>query len=199
MIFCRPLTCQDSLIRELSPKDRLQYSKVNKEASSHVESFNRRAFQIEKVLSPYFSPDEIEDFRILQYAAGALISGSTALQFFDCSVYPDADLDLYIELKWCQSIAEFLQCIAYTYQPTKKQASSFDSALHHTLGLDFQHIWDDNEEGFEGYVYYGIAGVFNFVRDQKKVQIIACHSCVMDVILGFHSSTSKSRTLDQRY
>lgn len=189
------MTCQDSLIRELSPRDRLQYSKANKEACSHVESFNRRAFQVEKVLSPYFSPEEIVEFRKLQYSTGALISGSTALQFFDCSVYPDSDLDLYVELDWCQSIADFLQRIAYTYRPTKKQPPSFDSALEYTLGLDFEHAWDDidnNQEGFEGYIYNGIAGVFDFVRDHKKVQIIACHSCVMDVILGFHSSTSFS-------
>ncbi|KIK68382.1 hypothetical protein GYMLUDRAFT_214959 [Collybiopsis luxurians FD-317 M1] len=186
-----PLTVQDFVLRELSPQERLNYTLMNRESYRIVSSFNRRAFRIEKVLSPYFDDDEINEFRILQYRTGTLISGSTALQFFDLTTYEGSDLDLYVELRYCRPLSDFLLRIGYEFQPINQQPSTFQGALEDTLSLDFgpfQQNMVDNEDNFEGYASNGIANVFNFVRGNKKVQIIVSHTCAMDVILSFHST-----------
>lgn len=163
---------------------------MNKESYHTVNNFNQRAFRIEQVLAPFFDQKEIDELRLLQYRTGILISGSTALQFFDLVVYPDSDLDLYVELRHCRPLAEFLADVGYQFQPTPRQRSTFDEALAFTLSLNFagtQNLHDE-EEDFQGYVNNGIASVYNFSRGSKRIQVITSHTCSMDVILSFHSS-----------
>ena len=75
----------------------------------------RRAFSIDKLLSPYFTPTEVTQFRELQSQTGTLISGSTALQLFDRVTYSESDLDLYVEHRFSRALAEWLLEIGYTY------------------------------------------------------------------------------------
>lgn len=67
----------------------------------------KRAFNLDKLLSRFFSPPEILRFRELQCSTGMLISGSTALKFFERVVYPDSDLDLYIEHRFSRQVADW--------------------------------------------------------------------------------------------
>ncbi|KAJ3903197.1 hypothetical protein F5879DRAFT_167687 [Lentinula edodes] len=185
-----PPEVQDLIIRDLDPQGRSRYSLMNKESYHTVTNFNQRAFRIEQVLAPFFDQTEIDELRLLQYRTGILISGSTALQFFDLVVYPDSDLDLYVELRHCRPLAEFLASVGYQFQPTPRQRSTFDGALAFTLSLNFagtQNLHDD-EEDFQGYVNNGIASVYNFSRGGKRIQVITSHTCSMDVILSFHST-----------
>ncbi|KAF9072634.1 hypothetical protein BDP27DRAFT_1261414 [Rhodocollybia butyracea] len=188
-----PLTAQDLVIRELSPQDRLYYSLTNRECYEIVSSFNRRAFRIEKVLSRYFNQSEIDLFRMIQHHTGTLISGSTALQFFDLTVYEDSDLDLYVDIRFCSLLGEFLLHIGYKFQPFKHQKSKFDEALAETVSHDadlrLRRSQDqESRESFEEYQTRGIATVFNFVRGGRMVQMIVSEKCAMDVILTFHST-----------
>ncbi|KAF9072632.1 hypothetical protein BDP27DRAFT_1261411, partial [Rhodocollybia butyracea] len=188
-----PLTAQDLVIRELSPQDQLYYSLINRECYETVSSFNRRAFQIEKVLLRYFNQSEIDQFRMIQYDTGTLISGSTALQFFDLTVYEDSDLDLYVDIRYCSSLAKFLLRIGYKFQPFKHQKLKFDEALAETISddVDLQVRRSEDQEwqeSFEEYGSCGIATVFNFVRGGRMVQVIVSEKCAMDVILTFHST-----------
>ncbi|KAJ3925892.1 MAG: hypothetical protein NXY57DRAFT_1030718 [Lentinula lateritia] len=185
-----PPEVQSLIIRDLDPQGRSRYSLMNKESYHTVNNFNQRAFRIEQVLAPFFDQKEIDELRLLQYRTGILISGSTALQFFDLVVYPDSDLDLYVELRHCRPLAEFLADVGYQFQPTPRQRSTFDEALAFTLSLNFagtQNLHDE-EEDFQGYVNNGIASVYNFSRGSKRIQVITSHTCSMDVILSFHST-----------
>ncbi|KAE9402702.1 hypothetical protein BT96DRAFT_537560 [Gymnopus androsaceus JB14] len=191
-----PAATQDFLIRELSPQERLYYSLLNKESYEIVSSFNRRAFRIEKVLWPYFDHNEIDEFRMIQCHTGTLISGSTALQFFDLTVYESSDLDLYVDTEHCSFLGEFLLRIGYQFQPFIHQRQEFHTALAEIISDDM----DDSElrigrlmdevfgEGFGDYDVHGINTVFNFVRNGRTIQVVVARMCAMDVILAFHST-----------
>ncbi|KAE9402677.1 hypothetical protein BT96DRAFT_990910 [Gymnopus androsaceus JB14] len=189
-----PVTAQDFLIRELSPQERLYYSLINKESYEIVSSFSRRAFRVEKVLWPYFDHNEIDEFRMIQYHTGTLISGSTALQFFDLTVYESSDLDLYVDTKHCSFLGEFLLRIGYQFQPFKHQKLGFHKALAETISGDrnerriMRWMNGEFEERFEDYEGNGIATVFNFVRDGRTIQVVVAETCAMDVIFAFHST-----------
>ncbi|KAF5367969.1 hypothetical protein D9758_004346 [Tetrapyrgos nigripes] len=191
----RPLTAQDLFIRELSPVQRLRYALACKEASRAVKSFNGRAFKISKVLSRYFEPEDIPRFRVMQYNTRMLISGSTALQFFDLTEYSNSDLDLYVRLVSVLIVAQFLQEVGYTFQPINQQISDFNEALQAAIDWQDAHgphptgvANQQGDEDWQGYMSNGISEVFNFVKGGKKIQIIACAEAPMEIILRFHST-----------
>ena len=82
-----------SLVRLLRACRRLHMS---------VEDYISRRFSIVKLLSRYFQHPSA--FRNLQAVTGTVISGSSALQFFDRSYYPKSDLDLYVPFSWRQDV-----------------------------------------------------------------------------------------------
>ncbi|KAJ3781652.1 hypothetical protein GGU10DRAFT_299274 [Lentinula aff. detonsa] len=179
-----PLTASNLILRELSPLDRHRYSLANKEAYDAVCSFNRQAYRIEHILSPYFNEDEVNAFRLVQLKTDTLISGSSALQFFDLSVFADSDLDLYIVRDWDKVtlVAGFLTSAGYDYAPSADQPQSFQQAFE--VG---RSPGDDDYSSDEGYTS-SIWGVYSFIRgsDKKKIQIITCEKNIIQVILGFH-------------
>ncbi|KAK7457760.1 hypothetical protein VKT23_010099 [Stygiomarasmius scandens] len=188
MPLLESLVTHDLVLSALSPIERLRVmDKVSKASRDAVGSYDRRAFRINKVLSNYFEEDrkaeihEMTEFRTLQYKTGMLISGSSALQFFDCIVYPDSDLDLYVSLNQAAPVTDFLVRIGYVYQPSPRQNDNLGVALNNAASGT-----GEVPLPWESYNDNGIAGVFNFLRNGKKVQIITCLKCPMDVILGFH-------------
>ncbi|ESK90684.1 hypothetical protein Moror_4148 [Moniliophthora roreri MCA 2997] len=190
-----PPTTHDLIFRDLSFKDLLNYSKVNKAARNAVKAFYRRALRVENVLSPYFNDDELRRLRILQYTTGFLISGSAALSFFERVIYPESDLDIYVDFRYAIFLTEFLIGLGFVFQPfqteRKQQAQDIFEALD-AMDRRMETFEDENDtiEGFGEYSTTGIADVFTFVRAGKKVQIIAAghHPGPLDVILKFHST-----------
>jgi hypothetical protein len=165
-------------LRDLSPVERVRFAKASKEARDAVLSYNERAFRIEKILSRYFEPLEIITFRKLQFKTGLLISGSSALQFFDCTVY-DSDLDLYVSFDRCPAVIDFLQEIGYVYRPTVAQPRDLVEAFRAAVqGHPINQV----------YASGGISIVVSFSRRGQQVQLIVCTYSPFQVILGFHSS-----------
>lgn len=68
-----------------------------------------------KQLERYFTVAETAEFRQLQASAGILISGSTAVQFFQQESYPDSDLNLYVEHDHHVEFIRWLLEIGYGY------------------------------------------------------------------------------------
>ncbi|KAK7457759.1 hypothetical protein VKT23_010098 [Stygiomarasmius scandens] len=180
------------ILSNLSPIERVcVVNKVNKLSRIAVESYNRLAFDVERILCPFFKENdqvhEITEFRMLQYTIGMLISGSSALQFFDCTVYPESDLDLYICLDQATLVTDFLVRIGYAYQPSLSQDDNLSVALSNAAGP-----LEEVPVPWESYNGNGITGVFTFVRWGRRIQIITCFECAMHVILGFHLIASFS-------
>ncbi|KAK7040375.1 hypothetical protein VNI00_009851 [Paramarasmius palmivorus] len=204
-----PPTTHDFLLGSLSPQDLLAYAKISKKAKDIVNAFYRRAYRPEHIFSRYFEPDEIRRFRILQHAIGFVISGSSALTFFSREPpYPNSDLDVYIDKQWCAMLLHFLDSHGYVYQPivtdTKHQANDVYIALDEALLRQDEGDWNGHP-GFLGgeqhYFFTQITDVFNFVRDGKKIQVIACRATPLEVILDFHSNNiavvNNRRNVDQ--
>lgn len=102
-----------------------------------------------------------------------LISGSTALQCFDRSKYPGADLDLYVEHQYAGVIGEWLQHLGYLFVPREKcQSHKFSEAYREAPPGDRegQGMFCSDREGYFG---QGFAGVFNFHKyhPDHKIQL----------------------------
>ncbi|KAF5362643.1 hypothetical protein D9758_009555 [Tetrapyrgos nigripes] len=113
-----PRELQNLVLREFSPVERHRFSLVNKKARELVLQHNQQTFRIRRVLLRFLDTlYNVARFRILQYELGLLVSGSTALQFFSDVVYPDSDLDTYVELVKFRPYADFLLEIGYVFDP----------------------------------------------------------------------------------
>ncbi|EEB91019.1 hypothetical protein MPER_10695 [Moniliophthora perniciosa FA553] len=173
-----PFTTNDSICQNLSPRDLCRYSQINREAHENVRSYMKRAFSVYTLLSAYFTESEIDQFRILQALTGTLISGSTALQFFNRLLYAESDLDLYVEHRYGGVVANFLLAIGYNYEPRRQQPTELVPAIQKV----------SSATSYYDYSGRGFAGVFNFSRDDRKIQLITAKHSGMDIILGFHST-----------
>ncbi|KJA24234.1 hypothetical protein HYPSUDRAFT_136540, partial [Hypholoma sublateritium FD-334 SS-4] len=187
-----PETIDDSLLDALSPGSLLRYSRTCKTAHSIVQDYMKRAFRVDRLLSRYFTPAEIIRFRELQHLTGALISGSTAVQFFDRDTYPDSDLDVYVEHRFVRTLTNWLVKIGYKYTPLS------DSADMATLNAAFAANPPEQEPTphpgaisiFAGQDYFKSSLVLNFEKrhPQRTIQLITSLICPLQCILDFHST-----------
>ncbi|KAK7045895.1 hypothetical protein VNI00_007326 [Paramarasmius palmivorus] len=187
-----PPTTHDHLFRDLSVKELFNYSKVNRAANTAVREFYRRAFRVENILYPYFDRDDIRNFRILQYSFGILIGGSTALAFFQRFAYAGSDLDLYIEIRFCAILGQFLEEAGYQYTPAQFDDSTQATDLADAIDIAYTRATGRREGArtrAERYDLKGMAGVFTFIRDDgKKIEVIGTRANPLEVILGYHST-----------
>ncbi|KAJ7595217.1 hypothetical protein C8J56DRAFT_1114950 [Mycena floridula] len=161
-IFDLDSTAHDLICSCLSAKDLIALSRLNSVSWSCVAAYYRRAHNINKFLSRYFSSDEwIDRFRWLQAETGVLISGSTALQFFDRTLYPESDMDLYVHRDFSPQVAHFLLESAVLERAAVKQP----------------------EYGFAGMI-----DVFDFVHEDRRIQLISALESPLDIILRYHST-----------
>ena len=167
--------------------DLIQFSQTCREAYHRVDSYRNSAHNIYKTLSRYFTHDQIEQFRRLQSTTGTLVSGSTALTFFDRTRYEGSDLDIYVQLGYSTQVALFLRDIAgYTFGPRPSQFEDLEASLTSVAERHAQFRGDD-------YALEGIADIYDFFRDGKKVQLMVAFNSPLEIILAFH--TSKFRCL----
>ncbi|THH19902.1 hypothetical protein EW146_g1349 [Bondarzewia mesenterica] len=142
-------------------------------------SYFRAAFNINRHLSRFF-PDPIA-FRQLQARTASLIAGSNALQFFERTIYPEADLDLYVYPRSAGEVGRFLLEIGYQFKPASTQNLDFETALvEDRVATSFQYPGP-------------IHDIFQFVKEsagdgdeELKIEIVSSRmpfaSCVMNVI-----------------
>ncbi len=191
----RPENIDVCVLDTLSPLELLRYSQTCKAAKSNVQVYMEHAFSVDRLLGRYFTPPEILRFRELQCLTGALISGSTAVQFFDRATYPDSDLDVYVEHKLVRPLAEWLVEIGYKYTPLAQSANmaTLDVAFA-TNPPERGHVpqIDAGDVFFSGQHYAKSSLVLNFEKKhpQRVIQLIASLTSPLQSILDFHSSTS---------
>jgi hypothetical protein len=177
-----------------------RYSQTSKMAHQAVISYNRRAFQPDHILGVYFTSAQIFEFRCLQFETGMFISGSAALQFFDRTVYPESDLDLYVEKRYHASIACWLEKIGYAYvPPAGSTAQSRVSTLAQALNingssdqhLNLSHISPYRFNTRTTPEYSGASFIYDFQKSQpsRRIQLMISEM-PMEMVLNFHSSRS---------
>lgn len=176
----------DAVFDACSAKSLVLLLRTCRTINESVKSYMRRAFNVDRLLSRYFKNPIA--FRYLQACTGALISGSTALQLFDRSFYPESDLDVYVPTPWALRAGHFLLDEGYSFTPSTFQNANFEHAVSVPQVMDAAARYD---------TFRGIAGVFTFEKEQSdggkvRVQIMVAVRSPIEVILGFHSSRSTS-------
>ncbi|KIM47322.1 hypothetical protein M413DRAFT_440763 [Hebeloma cylindrosporum] len=211
-----PRTTDDNLLDNLSYADLFKYSRTCKDAQNTVSSYMRRKHKLETVLGKYFTDAQILYFRHLQATTGMVISGSTALQFFERILYPESDLDLYVEHRYRRPIALWLASIGYRYVAARKtfrsehhdagdgvSITATQPTLEEALAVDVPQL----TEGPINYgahrptiFFYGSGGgyldataILNFqkvdeIGQHRKIQIISSPRSPVEMILNFHST-----------
>ena len=194
LIVISPETTDDFLFRCLSPTELYRYSQTSKAAHHAVESYIRRAFQLEHVLGPYFTSPQILEFRRLQFKTGMFISGSTALQFFDRTVYPESDLDLYVERRFHVPVALWLESIGYDYSPPEgstPQSNTFTLAQALRVNAPVDVHFSPVPQTSTTSEYAGASFIYYFQKSDphRKVQLMLSDSRPpIEMLLNFHSS-----------
>lgn len=184
------------ILHGLSPVALIRYSQVNKTTKQIAESYIQREFTVNRVLSRYFTPVEVLCLHYLQSTTQMFISGSTALQFFDRTNYPQSDLDLYVEHKFRVNVVTWLMAIGYKFQP-RKGYSSLEEQLAFSWSDTDPSVSASNpffESRSNGYFGRGVANVYNFFKynPERKIQLITSNHSPLEVVLNFHSSTNVS-------
>lgn len=194
----------DALFANSTPGTIHCISRTCRVARRAVLDYTSRAFDINDNLHRFVAnPD---DFRRMQLSTGCIISGSFALQFMDRTFYPGSDMDLYVDDDNALAVGEWILEFSgrgYRFAPRECQADNFLDAWGEVprppnrvglWGHNEDSIADNFEEenvnadeyGFTGYH----SGVFSFYtrRGNTMIQLIACKTSPMNVVLSFHSS-----------
>ncbi|KAK7696087.1 hypothetical protein QCA50_000730 [Cerrena zonata] len=169
----------DIVLSYCTPATFLRLSRTSQSAHAAVKSYMGRAFRLDSIYTRFFTSPVA--FRQMQARTGALVSGSAALQFFDRSYYPEADMDIYVFAGFRFEVAEFLFQDGYEFVPEEHQKSKFQLAAL------------DSELNIGEYEFKGVITVFTFEKkkvDGKvvKAQIVLAANGPFEAILGFHST-----------
>ncbi|KAI0032356.1 hypothetical protein K488DRAFT_50135, partial [Vararia minispora EC-137] len=160
----------------LSPQDLASLACCCKITNAGVKEYYARVMGIQRILRPVF--DSPESFRIMQSETGTLVSGSAALQLFERTTYQNSDLDMYVEYRHAQRVVVFLQKNDYVFKSRGRQdASSVTTVSDSAMDTVFGRCLGRR-----------IADVLDFVRGEKKVQLVVAKKASLDIILFYHST-----------
>ena len=178
----------DTIFAAASPGSILCLARTCQAAHAAMRDYFARAFNINKHLTRFF--DDPLAFRSLQARTTTLIAGSSALQFFDRTVYEGSGLNLYVPLEYCKDVGNWMLAHGYQYIPNSAQDPGFDVASDENHINALRLIRVGNESRFRG-----IATLFRFHRpspvasDKKlKVQVVVARRSPIEVILRSCSS-----------
>jgi hypothetical protein len=168
-----------------------RYGCLNHQTHEILQSYMKSAFSIDRLLLRFF-PDPAK-FRAIQRSTNTLISGSTALQFFARTLWPESDLDLYLWPGREAMLARYLIDAGYHFSPNKVQRPSFDEEDSTTYYADprpdqwpvvswrgFLEItergsWPDDSEDLSADEDYernggprGLQRVYTFLKDEPN-------------------------------
>ncbi|KAK7053168.1 hypothetical protein VNI00_003787 [Paramarasmius palmivorus] len=105
------------ILGSLSPRDIASLTSSCRTLRRYV---GKDVFSIDRTLAPYFSPQEIVDFRLIQAQTGAVLSGLPVMGFFCNERYPKAVLSIYVErglrVEHEMAVIRFLQEIGYDFR-----------------------------------------------------------------------------------
>lgn len=178
----------DIIFAAASPGSILCLARTCRAAHASMRDYFTRTFNINKHLTRFF--DDPLAFRSLQARTTTLISGSSALQFFDRTIYEDSDLDLYVPLLYRKDVGSWLLAQGYQYIPNSVQNPDFGAASDENNIDNLNRIYVGPDSRMRG-----VAAVFTFhksspVMPDKKlqVQVIVAKRSPIAAILHFHSS-----------
>ena len=140
-------------------------------------------FHAKHIVGCYFSFQEIHRFHELQVTTSIIISRSTALQFFNCTVYANSNLDLYIQHDHTQDLTLWLESIGYMFIPLENE--NFQTLQ---MSLDKSPDFNSTNITFDNKYCDGVI-ILNFMKeDHPSIQVITSRGPLLGIVLQFHSS-----------
>ncbi|KAL5514377.1 hypothetical protein ACEPAG_2465 [Sanghuangporus baumii] len=184
----------DTLCEICSPATVLRLGRTCRLAHFAMRDYMDRVFDINKHLKRFFSYPL--SFRVMQAQTGAIVSGSSALQFMGRMVYPQSDLDIFVAIRNAQEVCDWIVYHGgkgYRFTPTDRQVArgilDVATALEiHGCNDQYEH----NPIATEDWNFYckNKRAVLNFMSedDERCVQVIVTHNTPMECVLSFHST-----------
>ncbi|KAF9019136.1 hypothetical protein BDZ89DRAFT_1044066 [Hymenopellis radicata] len=135
------------------------------------------------MIAPFMTLTSAPAFRQLLADTNAVVSGSSALAFFNIGSFVGADLDIYTKFESVYLVGSFFIGMGYHFVPHLRQHFPFPALACYGSPDDYP--------GDDSLVYLSstIVDVFTFMNHAgKKVQVIASRLSFMHTILSFHST-----------
>ncbi|KAJ6510857.1 hypothetical protein C8R45DRAFT_965379 [Mycena sanguinolenta] len=164
----------DAFFSHLSTRELVRLMQTCRRIRSLVKSV---CFNVDRLLIPFFGDTvKVARFRQIQRRTGTIISGSTAVQFFNRLTWPESDLDLYVPRETAAIVVLFIRESGYTFHPREVQEKNASVQLC--------------DESPQDYMGPGIADVLDFYNGNKKIQVIIPinDKSPMEIIVNFHST-----------
>jgi len=194
----------DRIFDACSPASMFRLGRVGTLSRAAQKDYMKRAFDVNKHFGRFFA-DPLS-FRQLQAATSLVVSGSNALQFMNRCVYPEADLDLYVDVQHAYMVCKWLvdRRQMYTFNPGEGQDRDIEIAWN-----QFEDVLDNFILPLEGsspgfhradsadgiYRINSVVAVWSFTRRssidpslERKVQVIMTGRNPLVCILTFHST-----------
>lgn len=173
----------------MGPDDICRFSTVNREAHRIATDYITHRFSFLRILLRFFNTEEALHFWRLMATSGMLISGSSALQFFDRTFYPDSDLDVYLVNAYVPLVSGWLLSVGYSFRPSKEVTVTAANGIVLTTNT-YERPPHNSFLPMTPLAYTEEGSVLDFenLSNNKKIQLITCPVCPLQLILGFHSS-----------
>ncbi|KAH6911171.1 hypothetical protein BKA70DRAFT_1146507 [Coprinopsis sp. MPI-PUGE-AT-0042] len=171
----------DNILSLVDPGDAIRLGKTCRSATQAYHNFISRAYNIDKLYRRWFK--DTTGFRRLQAKTGTLVSGSTAVQYFDRTFYESSDIDIYTFRKEAVEVAEWIVGEGYVYQAI----GAFPDYESHIEQLK-NECSDEEWPPEETYVNGGMCTVMEFKKNGAVVQLIVTRNCPFHAITMFHST-----------
>ncbi|EJD05470.1 uncharacterized protein FOMMEDRAFT_152781 [Fomitiporia mediterranea MF3/22] len=187
----------DSLFDFCTPATIFRVARTCRLAHAAMLDYTSRVFDINKHYLRFFN--DPFSFRVLQARTHAIVSGSSALQFMDRTVYEKSDLDIFVTNRCAAEICAWIvKCggRGYRFVPTEKQIEKgiITAAIALRMHREQQTHRGDIDEGVALLDFYDsnrLRSVLNYVStdgENRKVQVIVTYNTAMEGILSFHST-----------
>ncbi|KAJ4472851.1 hypothetical protein C8J55DRAFT_563092 [Lentinula edodes] len=186
-----PLELLDNIRDNLTPVGLDSLSRTSHDFREATRVYKDRVLSVKSAYRGIFDDNtELGDFQDLQGRCGLLVSGSTALSFFNHCSYA-GDLDTYCQFERSMMVGEWFLSHGFAFAPSFGQANDYfvDVERVRTLRRDTpQAVALQVDSDIREYKLNNIAVVWNFKRRLLKAQLMATIGSPLETILSFHST-----------
>lgn len=200
LTFYNAFIC-NKIFQLCSPLAIIRLRRTCKAGRHAVDHYVAQTYDFTAYLGRFFANPH--GFRELQASTGAVISGSSALQFMNRQRYDDSDLDIYVTSEYAYRVCEWIlfhsgktysyhsslpishKSLEHQFKYMKKQFSKHEARLGGA-------IIDKNASDWNNYRNNRVFAVMAFrcLEDENPldVQVIVSTSSPAASVLSFHSS-----------
>ncbi|KAL1937077.1 hypothetical protein VTO73DRAFT_15132 [Trametes versicolor] len=173
-----------NLFSHLSPLELARLCKTSRDVRFAVNDYIQSVYNPHRLLSPFFR--DVSSFRSLQARTGSLISGHSALHFFNRSLRPTDPLDVYVYFHHRREVVDWLLDSGFRFSPSITQASGLDYAVEQGRRMQNETYPPDS---WECLIFYrdgshrnATVRVYIAMRSPMEMILHSHSTCMMNVI-----------------